>query len=236
VSAARGVLINGEEGRNTFAFLINTPQQEARTLRCDHHNVDIGGRNDSFEMNAEAVREAESLAGMKKWLNCRFIKGGLGLIGRKNMDPIAAFGSLRRTHDYHAILSRLLRRATIRIKADDDFVSAVAQVLRLGMSLATVAEDRDSFALQGGGIGIVFIKDLGGHSVLLENVSLYTTNRPVGRFPISYGFLGWCVNLKKGLPTGQTQKADTRYRNGRWSLACGRWPVVVGLGRSRQAA
>jgi len=46
-------------------------------------------------------------------------------------------------------LYRLLRALAVGIETDDNFVSAVAEILGLGVSLAAIAEDRDCFTFEG---------------------------------------------------------------------------------------
>ena len=55
----------------------------------------------------------------------------------------------------------------LRIEPDDDVVAAVAEVLRLGVSLAAVPHDGDGFALQGGWLCVTLVEN-SGHEVLLE--------------------------------------------------------------------
>src|ERR1700757_3769309 len=75
------------------------------------------------------------------------------------MNPVPAPGRLIRCDDYHAPPFRLLRGRALRIKTDDHFVSAVAQVLCLRMSLAAVAENCDALALQGIGVGVLLVEN-----------------------------------------------------------------------------
>ena len=129
------------------------------TLGSDHDDINIGRRNDGFEMNAEAVREAENFTRMQIGLDVLVVKFGLGLVGRENVDPVGALGGLIGGDDDHAVGLGLLRALAVGIEADDDFVSAVAEILGLGVSLAAVAEDGDGFALQCLGLGVAFVKN-----------------------------------------------------------------------------
>src|SRR5216684_4041502 len=157
-SSAR-VLLDCNQGRNTTAFPIDAPQKVARTLGRDHDHVHVCRRNDRFEMNAETVGEAENLSFFQSWLDGRLVERCLGLIRSKNLDPIRLVGRFRRSQHSKAIGLRLLRALAGRVKPDNYVVTAVAQVLGLGVSLAAVAEDGDSFALQGCWIGVVFVED-----------------------------------------------------------------------------
>src|SRR4029077_6727128 len=96
---------------------------------------------------------------MKIRLDGRLVQLALGLIRRKNLDPISALRGLVGCDHHHAVSFRLLRGGAIRVKPYDDLVSTVAQILRLRMSLAAVADDRDGFALQGVWVGVFLVKN-----------------------------------------------------------------------------
>jgi hypothetical protein len=143
------ILLDRDQRRHAAPFGIHPPQQMARALGRDHHHVHILRRNDRLEMNAEAVREAENFSGMQIGLDVLLVNRSLGLIGSEHVNPVGAFGGLiRRDHD-HAIGAGLLCAGPIRLQPDDYLAAAVAQVLRLRVSLAAVAQDGDGFALQG---------------------------------------------------------------------------------------
>src|SRR5580704_6400437 len=78
------------------------------------------------------------------------------------MDPVGALGGLIRRYHHHAVGASLLCAVAVGVEAHDDFAAAVAQVLRLRVSLAAVAQDGDGFALQGLGIRVVLVKN-GSH-------------------------------------------------------------------------
>src|SRR5207253_4055178 len=60
--AATGILVDGKQGRNAAALRINTAQQMTGTLGRDHDHVHIFRRNDSLEVNTEAMRNAKYLS------------------------------------------------------------------------------------------------------------------------------------------------------------------------------
>src|ERR1035437_9120667 len=159
--ASAGILVNGQQRGDAAALGIDAAHQVTRTLGRDHDHIHILRRLDGLEVNGEAVREAENLSFVQMRLDGRFVEVGLGLVGRENLEPVGALGSLGRRQNGHAIGACLLGRAARGIEPDDDVVSAVTQVLRLGVSLGPVTENGDGFALEGGRIGIVLIKDCG---------------------------------------------------------------------------
>jgi hypothetical protein len=127
-------------------------------------------------VNAEAVREAKNFSGMEIRLDVLLVDRSLGLIRGEHLNPVGTLGSLAGSNYHHAIGAGLLGARTRGIETDDDLATAVPQILRLGMTLAAVAEDGDGFALQGIGVGVVLVKD-GGHG----KCSSRLRNRPVGR-------------------------------------------------------
>ena len=56
---------------------------------------------------------------------------------------------------------------------DDHFAAAVAEVLRLGVPLAAVAQDGDRLVLEQRQVGIVFVINFGGHLSVLVRWALF---------------------------------------------------------------
>src|SRR4051812_387049 len=69
VGAAAGVLLDGKQGGHATSFAVNATHQVSGAFGSDHHDVNVAGRHNGFEMNAEAMREAEHFAGMQVWLD-----------------------------------------------------------------------------------------------------------------------------------------------------------------------
>src|SRR6185312_9901230 len=120
-----------------------------RALGRDHHDIDIRGRNDGFEMNAEAVGKAKNFTLGETRFNGRLVEFRLSFIRGKNLDPVGFFSRFGGSENGEPIRLRLFGTGSGRVEADNDVIAAVAQVLRLGMALASVAENRYRLALQG---------------------------------------------------------------------------------------
>ena len=110
-------------------------------------------------MNAEAVGDAENFPRMQIRLDGLLVNLSLRLIWREHVDPVGALGSLIGGYNDHAVGTRLLGAGAVWVKTDNDLVSAVAEILRLRVSLAAVAEDRDGLTLQRLGLGISFVEN-----------------------------------------------------------------------------
>src|ERR1700675_2187236 len=119
----------------------------ARALRRDHDYVHIFRRLDGLEVNRKAMREAENFTLVEGRLDRRFVEFGLSLVRRENLNPVGALGGFGWSDHGHSVRARLLGGTALGIKADNDVLSAVTQVLRLRVSLRAVPENGDGFAL-----------------------------------------------------------------------------------------
>src|SRR6185437_11836489 len=140
VRLAGCVLVNGDQSGNSAAFGVHAANQVAGSFGRDHDNINICGRDDGFEMNAEAVGEREHFALRESWPDVLLEEVRLGLVGGKNLEPIGFLGGLGWRQNGEAIRFSLGGAATARIQTNNDVVTAVAEVLGLGVSLAAVAE------------------------------------------------------------------------------------------------
>src|ERR1700719_238330 len=105
------------------------------TLRRNHDHVYIFWWLGGLEVNREAVGKAENLSLTQMRLDRRLVEVGLGLVGSENLNPVGALRGFRRSKNRHAIGARLLGGTARGLEADDHVVSAVAQILRLRVSL-----------------------------------------------------------------------------------------------------
>src|SRR6516225_500872 len=101
------------------------------TLGRNHQHVNVSRRNNRFEVNAESMREAKNFSRMEIGLDQLVIHLSLRLVGGENMNPVGALGSLIWSNDHHAVGLRLLRTLARRIESDNNFVSTIAEILRL---------------------------------------------------------------------------------------------------------
>ena len=177
----------------------------SRALGRDHHHVHVGGRNDGLEMNAEAVRDAENFSGMQIGLDELLVDLRLGLVGSENLDPVGALGGLVGSHHDHAVGPRLLGALASRVEPNDDFVSAVAKILRLRVSLAAIADDGDRLALQCLGLRVAFIKNSNHQRAPLDHK---------GR---KEALACWGKSVFTAIPTGRSVSANATCRGPRVS-------------------
>src|SRR5207244_5926223 len=157
ISPSAGILVHGQQGRYATAFAVYTSQQVTGTLGCNHHNVHVTGRNEGFEMNAEPVRNAQDFSRVQVGPDSTFIYLCLGFIRGEDLDPVGALDGFRWRDHGEPISPRLYRRRTLWVQDDNYTVAAVTEILRLGMTLVSIAQDSDRFSLLSSGVGIVFI-------------------------------------------------------------------------------
>ncbi len=129
----------------------------------DQHAVDARGRFDLAEVDVEAVRAHQHVAFLQIRLDVLPINIALEFVGQQNVDDIGLLGGFLGAHRFEAVADRQLVILAAGPLADDDVTAAVAEVLRLGVALGTVAEDGDGFAFEDGKIGVVVVINLGGH-------------------------------------------------------------------------
>ena len=96
-----------------------------------------------------------------------FVEISLELIRHEDIDQIARLGRLGGCHRFKPVADRLLViRRTLQLR-DDHVAAAVAQVLGLCVSLATVPDDGDRFFFQMRKVSVVVVINLGWHRVFL---------------------------------------------------------------------
>src|SRR5262249_27161076 len=112
----------------------------ARALRRDHEHVDVGGRDDLIEVNAEAVGHADGLAAREVGEDLLAKDPGLNLVRDEQLDDVRLGGRLRGGGDLEAVLRGDLPGTAPLVQPDHHGHPAVAEVLRLRVALAAVAD------------------------------------------------------------------------------------------------
>ena len=154
-------LMDGDEARDAAALDVLAAHGVTGTLGRDHDDVDIGGRIDQAEMNVEAVREGERAARLH--LACDFVRidRGLMLVRREDHENIGPFGGFGYGLHGEARAFGLLCRGRAFAQRNDNFAdTAVAQVLRMGMTLAAISDDGDLLVLYQLLVAIGIVVDL----------------------------------------------------------------------------
>lgn len=99
-------------------------------------------------MHRETVREEKLRLGLHIRHHLILEDIGLHVVGHEEHDKIGDLGRLRHRVDLKSVGLGLRLRLASLVQRDDRFDAAVAQVLRMGVSLAAVADDRHRLAVQ----------------------------------------------------------------------------------------
>src|SRR5260370_35471526 len=113
----------------------------ARRVGRDDRYVNILWRGDLAEVNVEAVREHERLAGGHVGGDFVVIEVALDVVGDQDHDDIRGFGGLGSGADLEAGGLGFHPAFAAGVEADDDVDASIAKVERGGMSLAAAAND-----------------------------------------------------------------------------------------------
>ncbi len=139
------ILVNGEQRRHALAFLEDLAHAVTRRLWRDHHDVGLGMRLHLAEVHRERVRHEErpALPHVRRDLLVRL---AVVLVGHEQRDDVGVTRRVAGLADREPVLLRLCPALAAGLQADDDVVSAVAEVLRVRVTLAAIPDDGDGLA------------------------------------------------------------------------------------------
>jgi hypothetical protein len=141
-------LVNRYQRRHSNAFSEQLAHAMTGCFGRDHGNIDVGWRLDLSEVNIEAVREHERLAFGHVRRDFLGVQVALDVIGDQNHYEVSRFGGFGYGQDFQA-RGYGFRNALAAARQPDNHVhAAIAQVERVGVALASVADDRYSFVFQ----------------------------------------------------------------------------------------
>ena len=130
-----------------------------------------GGRLDLPEMDREAVREQQEVAGGDAVADLALPDLRLLLVRQQDHHDLALAGGVRDVED--AQPSRLGVRAALRVrpKADDHVDAGFLQVQRVCMALGAVADDRNGLPLEEGRVSRIVVEDGHGRASIEPDVA-----------------------------------------------------------------
>ena len=91
----------------------------------------------------------------------------LQLIGNQDVDQISTLGCFRSGDGLEVVADGQIVVGSTGALPDDDIAAAVAQVLRLSMSLASIADNGDCFVLEQREIRVIVVINFGSHETSL---------------------------------------------------------------------
>ena len=151
---AGGVLVNAERSVGALALDVAPAGDLAKAGRHAQHHVDERRRLDQAEVHGIPGGEVEHLALAQVGRDVVEVDLALVLIGQQDQEDIGTSNSVGDAHHLEAVRARGFRVAVFDV-ADDDVQPGVAQVLRLRVALAAIAQGRDELALQVFEIGVL---------------------------------------------------------------------------------
>ena len=154
---------HGDEAGDAAAGDEFAADEVAGAFGGDEQCVDACGRFDEAEVDVEAVRAHEDVAGLQVRLDFVFVEVALQLVGDEDVDDVGLLGGVGGAHRLEAVADGEVVVLAAGALADDDVDAAVAQVLGLGVALRAVADDGDRLAFEGGEVGVFVVVDRGCH-------------------------------------------------------------------------
>ena len=147
-----------QQARHAGAALIFGAHGVARALGRDHHHVEVGARLDQVEMDVEAVREHQRRAVLHVAVQVIAVDVGLQFVGREHHHHVGPFGGLGDFHDLELLGLGLLDALRALAQRHGDVLDAgIAQVERVRMALAAIADDGDLLALDQVQVGVAIV-------------------------------------------------------------------------------
>ena len=153
----------GDEAGDAATLLKLTADQVARPLGSHEHRIHAQRRLDLAEVQVEAVRGHQDVAGAEVGLDVGLVDVSLHFVGQQDVDQVRLLRGVIDAHRFEAVLHRQVVVRAAGTLADDDLAAAVLEVLGLGVPLRPVAEDGDGLVLEEGEVGVVVVVNRGGH-------------------------------------------------------------------------
>ena len=144
-----------QQAGHTGAALIFRAHGVARALGRDHHHVEIGARLDQVKVDVEPVRKHQRRALLHVLDEVVVIDVGLQFVGREHHHHVGPFRGLGDLHHLELLAFRLFDAAGALAQRDRNLLHAeIAQIERMGVALAAIADDGDLLSLDEIEIGV----------------------------------------------------------------------------------
>ena len=157
---ARGVLGHRHQTGDAAALQVFAAHGVAGALGGDHEHVEIGAGLDQLEVDVEAMGEDQGGALLQVGGQIGVVQLGLQLVGGEDHHHVAPLGGLGRGQDLEALGLGLLGGGRAGAQRDGHVLDAgIAQVQRMGVTLAAIADHDDLLALDQIDVGIPIVID-----------------------------------------------------------------------------
>ena len=160
LGVAGGVLMHRQEAGDADAFDKEFPYPVAGGFGGDHQHIDIVRGQHFPVVDAETVGKHQGGAGAQIGGNLLAVGVALHMVGNQHHQHIGGGSHFRDIGDGQAGFLSGGAAAAFRVEADDDLLAVVFEVEGVGVALAAIADDADSFAGQGVEVGVIFVVDV----------------------------------------------------------------------------
>lgn len=157
---AGGVLLHGDQCRDTMACLISRTHGVTGRFRRDHDHIKVGARLYLTVVNVETVGEGQGGVAAQMRLDVAAVDIRDQLIRNQHHDQVCLGNGLSNSAHRETGIQRLLRRRRTLTQTDDDINATVTEVLGVSMPLSAIADDRHAEPLQQAQISIFIVEQL----------------------------------------------------------------------------
>ena len=112
-----------DQARHAAAHFVLAAHEPSGTLRRAHPHIDVVGRNDRFEVDAEAVRKRQRRPGLEVLLDVALVRCGLLFVGDQHHGDVGALDGFADLRHFEAFALRLGTRLRITAQSDDNFAA-----------------------------------------------------------------------------------------------------------------
>ncbi len=142
------VLVYANQIRDASALNKLGTDGVARAFGRNHNNIHIRRRNNLLEMDVEAMRKRQRVAGLQVRLDNVLVNVRLLLIGDEHHDDIALGSGFCGGEDFQTVSLGFLGVAGTRTQADNNVDAGILEVHRVRVALGTETNNRNRLAVQ----------------------------------------------------------------------------------------
>ena len=163
---ARSILVHSDQARHAAAFDIFATHGVTGALGGHHDDVNAGLGFDQAEVDVQAMCERNGCTVTNVVVDVFLIGIRLQFVGHGEHDQVRPSGCCCDVHDLQAFAFGLFGRGRTGAQGDHKVLrAAVAQVQRVGVALAAIAQNGDLFVFDQVDVTVTIIID--AHGVLL---------------------------------------------------------------------
>ena len=156
--AAGGILVHSHQAGHAAAFGVFAAHGVAGALGRHHDHVNAGLRLDQAEMHVQAMGKCNGRTFAQVVMHVFFVGLGLQFIGHGEHDQVAPGGGLGNAHHLQAFAFGFFGRGRALAQGNNHILGArIAQVQRMGVALAAIAQNGHFFVFDQVNVAIAVI-------------------------------------------------------------------------------